>query len=398
MKLLVLTSRFPYPIEKGDKLRAYHQLRELGQRHEVVLVALTMQPVAASDFQAVAELVQQVHVWPVGRLGLIWELSKALFDGRPAQVAYFYRRHIHQKMEALIARERPDHIYCQLLRMAEYVRAESLPTTIDYMDTFSVGMKRRAQESAPWLRPLLAWEARKLARYEAAIFAHFDHHTIISEQDRQHLPVADPKRVAVIPNGIDLAFFTLPEKPPEPQHDLVFVGNMGYFPNVKAAHDLIHQIMPQVWAQRPETRVLLAGARPTAEVQRLARDPRVTVSGWIEDIRTAYLDGRIMVAPLLTGSGQQNKILEAMALARPCITTALVNNAIGASAGKEILLATDAAMFAWQLLDLLADPMRQRAIGMAGMRYVRQHFSWATSVAHLERVMARPVSTPDTSA
>ena len=389
MKLLVLTSRFPYPIEKGDKLRAYHQLRELGRRHEVILVALTMQPVTAADFEAVADLVSQVYVYPMSRLGLAWELSKSLLDGRPAQVAYFYRRRIHHQIDALLARENPDQIYCQLLRMADYVRKSAWAKSIDYMDAFSVGMARRARESSPWLRPFFAWEARKVARYEGEIFADFDLHTIISEQDRAHLPVADPGRIAVVPNGIDLQHFTPPELPPDPQHDVVFVGNMGYFPNVRAACYLVERIMPLVWAESPQVRVLLAGARPTAEVKALGQHPQVQVSGWVEDIRAAYLDGRLLVAPLFTGSGQQNKILEAMALARPCLTTPMVNNAIGAVAEQDILLAEDPAGFAQQILALLPDGTRRDQIGQAGMAYVRTRFSWGRSVALLEDLMAR---------
>jgi polysaccharide biosynthesis protein PslH len=389
MKLLVLTSRFPYPIEKGDKLRAYHQLRELGQRHEVILVALTMQPVTARNFEVVADLVSQLHVFPMSRLGLAWELGKSLFDGRPAQVAYFYRRHIHQQIAALIAQEQPDQIYCQLLRMADYVRRSECPKTLDYMDAFSVGMARRAKESSPWLRPFFAWEARKVARYEAAIFPDFDTHTIISEQDRAHLPVAAPERIQVVPNGINLSFFTPPELSPEPRYDLVFVGNMGYFPNVRAARYLVGQVMPLVWAERPHTSVLLAGARPSAEVKALAQQAPVEVSGWVEDIRRAYLDGRLLVAPLFTGSGQQNKILEAMALGRPCLTTPMVNNAIGAEAEAQILLAEDAPAFAQQILALLPDGERRSQIGLAGMSYVREHFSWRRSVGLLEDVMAR---------
>lgn len=389
MKLLVLTSRFPYPIEKGDKLRAYHQLRELGRRHEVILVALTMQPVTAAELEAVADLVQQVHVFPMSRLGLVWELGQCLLDGRPAQVAYFYRRRIHQQIRALIAREGPDHIYCQLLRMADYVRDSPVPATLDYMDAFSVGMARRARESRPWLRPFFAWEARKVARYERAIFADFAHHTIISEQDRLHLPVPEPKCVLVVPNGIDLAHFAPPEQAPTPRHDLVFVGNMGYFPNVRAARYLVEEVMPLVWARRPGTTVLLAGARPTAEVRALGRLPQVTVSGWVADIRDAYLDGRLLVAPLFTGSGQQNKILEAMALGQPCLTTPMVNNAIGAAPGADICLADRAEAFAQQIVDLLGDAARLQRVGQAGRSYVAQHFSWRRSVSLLEDLIGR---------
>lgn len=389
MKLLVLTSRFPYPIEKGDKLRAYHQLRELGRHHEVILVSLTDHPVSASDVEKLSQICAKTYIFPIGKLGMLWEVGKSMVDGRPAQVAYFYRKRVHRHIDALLQKEKPDHIYCQLLRMAPYVANTGISATIDYMDTFSVGMRRRAKESSIWVRPFFTWEARKVARYEAEVFAQFAHHTIISAQDRDHLPVKATDQVSIIPNGIDTEEFTPPDPLPSPRFEIVFVGNMGYFPNVRAACYLIQQIMPHVWADHPTAKVLLAGARPTAEVKALGKDERVHVSGWVEDIKQAYLDGQVLVAPIFTGSGQQNKLLEAMALARPCLTTPMVNNAIGAREGEAILLADTPETFAANILTFLQAPPYQHLIGRAGRAHVQAHFSWRTSVTLLEELMGR---------
>jgi len=389
MKLLVFTSRFPYPIEKGDKLRAYHQLRELSRRHEVVLVSLTTVPVTAAEYDQVAAFCARIYLFPQHRLRLGWQVLRAVLRGLPAQVGYFYQPRLHRRIRAIIVEERPDHLYCQLLRMAEYLPDSEVTATLDYMDAFSVGMQRRVQRSWWGWRWLLAVEGRRLARYEADIFPDFAHHTIISEQDRQHLPFAARDRVEVVPNGIDLQFFRR-EAPAAPRHDLVFVGNMGYFPNVEAARYLLREVMPRVWAQRPETTLLLAGALPSAEVRALGRDARVRVSGWVADIRDAYLDGRLFVAPLFTGSGQQNKILEAMALGLPCLTTSLVNNAIGAQAPTQIHVADDAEAFATQILEGLAHPRALQAVATAGEAFVRDQFSWTRSVRQLEDLMARP--------
>lgn len=383
MKLLVLTSRFPYPIEKGDKLRAYHQIRVLAQRHEVVLVSLHEGEVSAEAYQALAAHCARIHLLRYPRWWAWSGALRALMAGRPAQVGYFHHAALHRRVQALIAQEAPDHIYCQLLRMAEYVRGGAVPATLDYMDTFSVGMARRAERSPRWQRPLLQLESQRLRRYEAEIFGHFQHHSIISQQDRALLSFPKAGQITVVPNGIDLTHFAA-QGEAQPRYEVVFVGNMGYFPNVEAARFLAREIMPLVWERLPEARLLLAGARPSAEVQALGRDPRITVSGWVEDIRDAYRDGQLFVAPLRTGSGQQNKILEAMALGRPCLTTPLVNNAIGAEPGREILLADGAAAFAQQIHTVLGQPGLRQAIGRAGEAFVRQHFSWEDSTRKLE--------------
>ena len=393
MRILVLTSRFPYPVEKGDKLRIYYQMRELARHHTLVLVALTDARVSPEAYAEVAALCEEVHLWPLSRPGIAWHLLTGWLRGWPIQVAYFYRRRWQQALAEVIARTQPDGIYCQLIRMAEYVRrlAPDRPATLDYMDCFSVGMQRQAARERWWRRPVYRREARLLARYEGQAFGAFAHHSIISAQDRDLLGLtpAQRARVHVIPNGVDTAFFHPTAGPATSEtHDLVFAGNMGYFPNVQAATYLIGEVMPRVWAQRPETTVLLAGARPAPAVRRLAADPRVVVSGWLDDIRSGYRAGRLFVAPLQAGSGQQNKILEALALGRPCLTTSLVNNAIGAPAGQAILLADSPDAWAQQILAALADPALRARLGAAGRAFVEQDHSWASTVARLEAVWA----------
>ncbi|MEL6593914.1 MAG: glycosyltransferase family 4 protein, partial [Bacteroidota bacterium] len=164
----------------------------------------------------------------------------------------------------------------------------------------------------------------------------------------------------------------------------VFVGNMGYFPNVRAALWLVKEIMPIVWRSQPTATLLLAGARPTREIQALAINPRIMVSGWVADIREAYAQGKVFIAPIKTGSGQQNKILEALSMARPCVTTRLVNNAIGAKEGNEIRLADDASGLAEAILTLLGDPTAAKAMGDAGRARILANYSWARSIETLD--------------
>ena len=331
MKLLVLLSRFPYPLDKGDKLRAYYQLRYLaGQGHDICLLALSDVPVPAEALAAVQPLCRGgVHLHRLGRVAQGRGLGQALVTaGRPLQVGYFYEPGAQALVHQLVAAFQPDHVYCQLIRMAEYLRpyAGRLPMTLDYMDVFSAGMARRATTAPRWQRPVLALEARRLAAYETEAFEWFAHHTIISDQDRQLVQHPQRDRIHVVPNGIALDYFQ-----PRPQAaktcDLLFCGNMAYHPNVDAACWLAEEILPRVQAQHPQAQLLVAGTTPAARVLALARRPGVTVSGWLPDIRTAYAQAQVFVAPMRVGTGLQNKLLEAMAMQLPCVTTTLANNA-----------------------------------------------------------------------
>ncbi|MFZ1703522.1 MAG: glycosyltransferase, partial [Saprospiraceae bacterium] len=185
---------------------------------------------------------------------------------------------------------------------------------------------------------------------------------------------------------IDPSFFIVPQV--KKIFDLVFVGNMGYLPNIEAAEFIVAHIMPLLPL---ETTLLLAGARPDVRVQKL-KSPKVHVSGWFEDIREAYASAKIFVAPLWSGTGQQNKILEAMALGLPCITTTLVNNAIHATNGVNILLADDVNTFSDKINDLLVSNDAILNIGRQAQIFVKQNYNWEDSVSNLTTIFANKVT------
>lgn len=386
MRLLILTSRFPYPLEKGDKLRIFHQIRCLAPHADIYLISLTEGPVAPEDFAAVAAYCKEIHLLPLPALTLPARLYRTWTRGLPLQIAYFFTPRLKKDIQRLVGRIRPDRVYCQLIRMAEYARDLPYPKTLDLMDAFSVGAERLRQHSSGPRRRLLAREARLLRRYEHEAAAWFDDCTIISDQDRELMDLSPRVRPVVVPNGIDLDYFQPGSGPADTE--VVFVGNMGYHPNVVAARYLVREVMPLVWATRPEVRVLLAGARPAAEVRQLASE-RVNVTGWLSDIRDAYGRGRVFAAPIFLGSGQQNKLLEAMAMQLPCITSTQVNNAIGATDGETILLADDAEAFARQISFLLRKPAVGEAMGRAARSFVGEHYTWPAAVRRLLALWGR---------
>ncbi|WP_310396337.1 glycosyltransferase [Hymenobacter sp.] len=385
MKLLVLLSRFPYPLDKGDKLRAYHQLRFLAARHEICLFALSDEDVSAEAHAAVRPLCRGgVVVHRLRRPAIGRNMVRALATGRPLQVGYFHDARAQRQVDGLLRDFRPDHVYCQLIRMAEYLRphAGRWPMTLDYMDVFSAGMARRAAQASRWQRPVLALEARRLRAYEAAAFDWFQHHTIISDQDRQLIHHPDRARICIVLNGIDTDFFQ-PRPAAAKEYDVLFCGNMSYHPNVDAAYFLAEEIMPLVRRHRPGARLLVAGTTPAPRVLALA-SAHVVVSGWVPDIRAAYAAARVFAAPMRVGTGLQNKLLEALAMRLPCVTTPLANNALGATAGQELRVADSAAALAAALLGLLADEPAAQAMAGRGHEFVRARYDWPGATARLE--------------
>lgn len=388
MKILVLTSRFPYPLEKGDKLRIYYQIRELHRAgHEICLVALTEESLEDADYQKVKAFCSQIFTFQLSRFSIALHILSNILrgGGLPFQVAYFYDFKVQKAINQIIEREKPDHIYCHLARMSPYIEDLNLPKTLDFMDAFGAGTLRRAEISSFFLRPFWRFEARLMTNYEQKIASKFDFSTIISEQDKQRLPLtAESKDVYTIPNGVDIDFFDITDfqkgkKAIEKKYDICFVGNLGYYSNVEAIRFLVKKILPLVIEQKRDIKILLAGARPTAEIERLGNE-NIKVVGWLDDIREAYAQSRILVAPLMHGIGQQNKILEAMSMNVPVITTSRVNKAIGAIAGKEILLADTEGGFAEQILNLLQNTDLQKVISENGRDFVVKNYSWTRSM------------------
>ncbi len=386
MKIFVLLPRVPYPLEKGDKLRAFNQIKQLAKHNEIVLCALNDNPkVNEQDaFHALQPYCQSINFIKINKLQIILGLVRAFFKGLPMQCGYFYNRKAAKKVNQLIEKHQPDMLYGQLLRVAEYIRHKDTPKAIDYQDIFSYGMKRRADVASFATRPIYTMEYRRLARYEAAIFEDFDVKTIISEPDRALFPHERRDEILIIPNGVDHDFFKPTER--EKRYDLVFTGNMSYAPNVNAVDYLANEILPIVWKTLPDVRLYIAGATPDPKVKKCASE-RIVVSGWLDDIRTAYAESRVFIAPMRIGTGLQNKLLEAMSMRLPAITSPLANASLGAKPDEEILVGSNAEEMARHIVTLLTDKEKADRLAQAGFDFTNRVYDWGKATEVLEEAM-----------
>ncbi|MDA0729477.1 MAG: glycosyltransferase [Bacteroidetes bacterium] len=378
MKLFVITSRIPFPLEKGDKLRLYHQLQTLGQRHQVVLCCLSDKPLSNDQRDALTPLVDALHVIQLSLVARLWRMAWAWLSAQPFQVTWFTDPRGIRQVHAIIEGCQPDVVYCQLVRCAEYVRTlHHLPKVLDYMDAFSAGMHRRShQQRGVWRTPLrwMTWlEGNRLAAYESRMMDYFDATTIISGNDRLLIPHRERDNIHVVPNGVDLRAFTPRTRTLSSDHVILFTGNMSYPPNVDAAIHLAQDILPLV--NTPVVRLVLAGAEPKPRVQALA-SPRVTVTGWVDDIAEEYRAAHVFVAPLRMGTGLQNKVLEAMASNVPCVLSPHAFTPLGIPAHNHAVICSDAQSFASAIDDILANPDKANAMASQARTAIQNQFSW----------------------
>lgn len=383
MKIFVLLPRIPYPLEKGDKLRAYNQVKELAKNNEIVLCALNDDPKVdlTQAFRALQPYCSSVTFLPLTKLQILFGMVGAFFKGLPMQCGYFYNGKTARKVDALIQKHQPDRLYGQLVRVAEYLRHKDIPKAIDYQDAFSAGMKRRRDIASFLKKPVFNMEYKRLCRYENAIFDDFDVKSIISEPDRVLIPHPRRDEILIIPNGVDHEYFKPRDE--EKLYDIVFTGNMSYAPNVNAVEYLAYEILPIVWETLPEAKMYIAGASPDPKVKKVA-SPRIIISGWLDDIRDAYAQSRVFIAPMRIGTGLQNKLLEAMSMRLPAITSPLANASLGAKPDEEILVGNNAKEMAQHIITLLTDKDKAEHIAQSGFDFTNRVYDWGSATKLLE--------------
>lgn len=383
-KLVFITSRFPFPIEKGDKLRAYYQLRDLSQYWDIHLIAMSDVPVTDDHKAAVAPYCTSMHIF---RLSPWMSYLRVLFGflgHRPFQTYYFNRWYYRIRVQRLLEELKPDHIFAQLIRTTEYVKNyHACPKTLDYMDVLSAGVQKRMPLAPRILRPFYESEWRRLLRYEHVIYDYFEHHTIISDQDRNQIPHADKLDITVVPNGVDEYFLNYDVSAQEPEYDICFVGNLSYAPNVEAVKFIGNALIPEFARRGQKVNILISGANPSSELQ-IFQDT-MTITGWVEDIRSSYARCKVFIAPMFIGTGLQNKLLEALALGLPCVSTPLAQKPL--NCGQEIVAtAENASEFVDQINVQLASWQNKEKRKMR-QDFVRSNFNWPSVNAKLSDLL-----------
>ncbi|MBP5189844.1 MAG: glycosyltransferase [Bacteroidales bacterium] len=394
MKILVILPRFPYPLEKGDKLRAYHQIRVLSVNNEVYLFALSHNRVGKEEIEQLSKYCREIRIEKINKLCAAFRVLCNFFSIKSLQIGYWYSKKAHKMYRKFENEVNPDVVYAQMVRTMKYASHSRLPKVLDFQDALSMNQGRRMMNHSGLRYFFMHYEFKMLRSAEFNACSIFDRLTIISETDREAIPQHRDTTIDIVRNGVDFEYFHSLQT--EKKYDIVFCGNMQYKPNIDAARYLVNDIMPIVWRSHPKAKVVLAGATPTLAVRQLASD-RITVTGTVDDIRPFYAQSKVFIAPMRIGSGLQNKLLEAMSMQIPCITTPLANDSLGANDGEQIMIGRDAGQLAAAIIRLLDDQGFATSLSENALHFVRHNFSWDAAGADLEKVLKEAVRSSNNS-
>lgn len=391
MNLLFLTPRLPYPPDRGDRLRAFHFLRQLAGDHQITLVSFVADEAERAYIPALQPYCAAVHVVEQS----VWRSATAvlrhLHRPEPLQLRYYQSTAMRQLVDRLVATHAFAAAYVHLFRMAPYVAHHpQLYRIVDLTDVIS----RELTLSLPyrnWLwRTIYRMEQPRIWRYEQQVARQFEESWLISEADRVALTAVCPQaNIRVIPNGVDTDQLKPLSRLRQP-NSLLFVGHLGVFHNVDAIRFLVEDILPLVQQHVPDCTLNIVGAGPTEDVERFGDHFGVKISGFVADLNGVLNETAVFVAPLRFSAGIQNKVLEAMAAGLPVVTTSNVNAGLGATPEQEILVADDPAQIASHLIRLLQNQALRERIGQAARHFVCQSYSWhhvSTRLAHIQATL-----------
>jgi polysaccharide biosynthesis protein PslH len=390
VKLVLVAPRFPFPLDKGDRLTVHHLVRHLGARHQVWLACFLEPDQDPAWVDGLRPHCEDVLTLPLSRPRAYLNSARAIVGRTPLQVRYYADPRMHRLVDTLVARVRPDALYAHTIRMGPYtVGHTELPRVLAMQISMTLQYRRLAAETRGPARRFYDLEYRKLRRFEGPFARRFDRVLLISPHDLRAIErdPPDPARVVFNPHGVDGVRFAPDPATEKRPGTIVFSGNLAYPPNVDAARWFHAAIWPRVAAAVPSARWDVVGADPVPEVQAMATDPRITVTGRVPDL-VPYLDrAEVAIAPVRIGAGLQNKVLEGMAVGLPMVVTTIANEGIQATPGEHLLVADDEERFAAEVVGLLRDPALRARLGTAARSHILAAWSWEHHFADLERVV-----------
>ncbi len=387
LKILFVTPYQPNLI----RVRPFQLLRHLSNLGHKITLVYYDSPKDMVPGETLISLCEEIYYFPLTKLRALSNLLVALPSTKPLQAVYGFHPEMFKKIYHLLNQPtKPfDLIHIEHIRAAEFGRQllkkypeHNTPIVWDSVDSITYLFSQASKQHPRWLgRKFLGFETSRTALYEPETASLFNQVLVTSVKNSEiYQQLLSKQRlnanIYVVPNGVDLDYFSPGENIHRKPDTLVITGKMSYHANQKMVNQFVEKILPLIWYKNPNIKLEIVGQNPPQNIQNLAFDPRITVTGWVDDIRPYLQTATIAVAPLAYGAGIQNKILEAMACETPVIASTTALEALNTETGVNILASDNPQHFADLILELLDSIDRMQTIGKAGREYVEKFHSW----------------------
>ena len=386
--VLVLTHRTPFPPDKGDRIRTFNVLRFLSPHTDVHLACLADEPVSPEQHEGMSRLAKRVGVVPIGRSRWIRALASLAIGGTASQGA-FRSTGLTNLLRSWARETRYDACLLSASSLVEYMELPELRQTTAVVDLIDLDSQKWLDYAAAG--GLKAWlyrrEGSRLRQVEKQLSQRFRAAVVVSEVEADLYRQFGPAElVHVIPNGVDLDYFAPQTGVPQAMN-CVFVGALDYKPNVLGASWFCQKVWPELMRRNPEARCQLVGRKPAAAIAALASIPGVDVVGQVPDVRPYLASASVVIAPLQIARGIQNKVLEALSMAKAVVASPQAFAGIAAKAGKHLVAATEAETWVGEIEKLWKSPAERSRLGSAGREFVLANHCWQTCLEPLAGLM-----------
>jgi len=393
MNILYLCHRFPFPPKRGGKIRPFNMIRHLSASgHKVTVCSLARSPEEAAEgqgLQAHCERFEMGHVKnPIQFLRMIVRLPLVT----PSSMGYFFSGELKAKVDGLLASQKWDLIFVHCSSVAQYVEhVKGVPKILDFGDMDSQKWLEYANYKPFPLSLGYRWEGGKMLLAEKRLARRFDLCTATTRAERETLDgYATGAPSDWFPNGVDSTFFS-PDGEPYEADTISFIGRMDYYPNQECMQRFCDEVWPLVRERRPQMKLVIVGADPSPAMRKLGERPGVTVTGSVPDVRPYVRRSALMVAPLAIARGTQNKILEAMAMGVPVVTSRIAAGGVDAEAPAHLLVADTPAELAAAIFRIVESPVERERLATAGRERMLSHHAWPRSMERLDAIIERAV-------
>jgi sugar transferase (PEP-CTERM/EpsH1 system associated) len=394
LKILFLCHRFPFPPKDGARIRPFNMIRHLSASgHEVIVASLARSTEETNEGRGISPYCSSFEIVEVHDPMQMARMVVRLPTPTPSSMGYFYSPKLARLIRELLGRQRFDLILVHCSSVAQYVAGvRGVPKILDFCDMDSQKWLEYARYKPFPLSAGYRLEGLKLQREEKRLARMFDLCTATTLAEWETLEgyglgVASDW----FPNGVDSDYFAPTEEPYDPD-TLAFVGRMDYYPNQECMFDFCANVLPLVRHRRPGVQLFIVGANPSSEVKKLGEIPGVTITGSVPDVRPYLRQSAVMVAPLNIARGTQNKILEAMAMGVPVVTSRAAAKGVDALPGEHFVVADTAEEKANAMLRLLEDRGERQRLAVAGQARMLSHHSWSSSMRRLDAIIERSLN------